>query len=61
MAILKCEMSANWGGVNMHKSCVAVISGQLGSITSLATEITSGEILVAFLDQKWPQKQFQSA
>ena len=41
-------MSANWGGVNMHASCVAVISGQLGSITSLATETTGGEILVAF-------------
>ena len=39
----------------------AVISGQLGSITSLATETTGGEILVAFLDQKWPQKRSQSA
>ena len=45
----------------MRTSCVAVISGQLGSITSLATETTGGEILVAFLDQKWPQKRSQSA
>ena len=37
----------------MRMSCMAVVSGQLGSITSLATEITSGEILAAFfLDQK---------
>ena len=54
-------MSANWGGVNMRASCVAVISGKLGSITSLATETTDGEIVVAFLDQKWPQKRSQSA
>ena len=61
MAILECETSANWGGVNTCASCVAVISGQLGSITSLATETTGGEILVAFLDQKWPRKRSQSA
>ena len=34
---------------------------QFGSIASLATEITDGEILVAFLAQTWPQKQSQSA
>ena len=45
-------MSANWGGVNMRMSCMAVVSGQLGSITSLATEITSGEILAAFFGPK---------
>ena len=44
-------------GFNMHSSCVAVISGQLGLITSLATKTIGGEILVAFLEQKWPQKQ----
>ena len=49
MAILERETGANWvggwgggGGVNMHVSCMAVISGQLGSITSLATETTGG-------------------
>ena len=61
MVILERETSANWGGANMHASCVAVISGQLGLIASLATESTGGEILVAFLDQKWPQKRSQSA
>ena len=34
---------------------------QFGSIASLATETTDGEILVAFLAQTWPQKQSQSA
>ena len=33
---------------------------QFGSITSLATETTDGEILVAFLAHTWPQKQSQS-
>ena len=33
---------------------------QFGSIASLATETTDGEILVAFLTQTWPQKQSQS-
>ena len=33
---------------------------QLGSIASLATKTTGGEILVAFLAQTWPQKQSQS-
>ena len=61
MAILEHETSANWGGANMRASCVAVISGQLSSIASLVTETTGGEILVAFLDQKWPQKRSQSA
>ena len=34
---------------------------QLGSIASLATESTGGEILAAFLAQTWPQKRSQSA
>ena len=34
---------------------------QFDLITSLATEITDGEILVAVLAQTWPQKQSQSA
>ena len=34
---------------------------QFGSIASLATETTDGEILVAFLAQTWPQKRSQSA
>ena len=32
---------------------------QFGSIASLATETTDGEILVAFLAQTWPQKRSQ--
>ena len=37
-------------------------SWQLGSIASLAREITGGEILVAvWPSQTWPQKQSQSA
>ena len=40
------------GRADMRTSCMAVISGQLGLIASLATETTGGEILVAFLDQK---------
>ena len=50
MVILECKTveCANWGGANMGiMHSVVVISGQLGSITSLATEITSCEILVA--------------
>ena len=61
MVILERETSANWGGANMRASCVADISGHLGSIASLTTETTGGEILVAFLDQMWPQKRSQSA
>ena len=35
---------------------------QLGSIASLATETTGGEILVySILAQTWPQKRSQSA
>ena len=34
---------------------------QFGSIASLATETTDGEILVAFLAQTWPQIRSQSA
>ena len=34
---------------------------QFGSITSLATETTDEEILVAFLARTRPQKQSQSA
>ena len=34
---------------------------QFGSMASLATEITDGEILVAFLAQTWLQKRSQSA
>ena len=34
---------------------------QFGSIASLPTETTDGEILVAFLAQTWPQKRSQSA
>ena len=34
---------------------------QFGSIVSLATETTDGEILVAFFAQTWPQKRSQSA
>ena len=30
------------GGANMHASCVAVISGQLGLIASLVTEFAGG-------------------
>ena len=60
MAILERETSAIWGGANMHV-VRAVISEQLGLIASLATESTGGEILVVFLDQKWPQKRSQSA
>ena len=33
---------------------------QFGSIASLHTETTDGEILVAFLAQTWPQKRSQS-
>ena len=33
---------------------------QFVSIASLATEITDGEILVAFLAQTWPRKRSQS-
>ena len=50
MVILECKTieCANWGGANMGiMRSVAVISGQLGSIASLATEITGCEILVA--------------
>ena len=32
-----------------------------GSIASLPTETTDGEILVAFLAETWPQKRSQSA
>ena len=53
-------MHANWGGAN-----VRVMRGghfwQFGLIASLATEITDGEILVAFFAQTWPQKRSQSA
>ena len=34
---------------------------QFGSIASLPTETTDGEIRVAFLAQTWPQKRSQSA
>ena len=34
---------------------------QFGSIASLATETTDGEILVAFLAKTWPQKRSQGA
>ena len=34
---------------------------QFGSIASLATETTDGEMMVAFLAKTWPQKQSQSA
>ena len=33
---------------------------QFSSITSLATETTDWEVLVAFLGQTWPQKRSQS-
>ena len=48
MAILERETSAQIGEGLTWASCVAVISG---SIASLATETTGGEILVAF----WPK------
>ena len=32
---------------------------KFGSIASLPTETTNGEILVAFLAQTWPQKRSQ--
>ena len=61
MAItLAQDKRANRGGANM-----CIVRGghfwQLGSIASLATETTDGEILVAFLAQTWPQKRFLSA
>ena len=34
---------------------------QLGSIASLATETTGGDILTALLAQTWPQERTQSA
>ena len=59
MAILERETSAQIGKGLTWASCVVVISGpfwQLGSIASLATETTGGEILVAF----WPKHGFRS-
>ena len=51
---------ANWGGANMR-----IVHGdhlwQFGSIASLATETTDGEILVALLAKKRLQKRSQSA
>ena len=57
MAILERETSAQiggGGGGDLHARVV-------GSIVSLATETTGGEILVAFLAQTWSQKRSQSA
>ena len=46
-------------------TCMRVVHGgdpwQFGSIASLATETTGGEILVAFWAQTSPQKRSQSA
>ena len=54
--ILERDTSAQIGEGLTWASCVAVISGQLGSIGSLATETTGGEILVAF----WPKHGLRS-
>ena len=51
MAILEHETSVQIGEGLTWAECVAVISGSSVQITSLATETTGGEILVAF----WPK------
>ena len=65
MAILERETSAQIGGGGGGGLTCARRAWQsflqLGSIVSLATETTGGEILVAFLAQTWSQKRSQSA
>ena len=50
----------SWGEANMRLVRGAYFR-QFGSIASLPTETTDGEILVTFLAHIWPQKSSQSA
>ena len=43
----------------MQRVVRGAYSWKFGSIASLPTETTDGEILVAFLAQTWPQKRSQ--